>query len=130
MFGKLSQQCGDMDDLWSFQPYRNERCWGASLDGYSFYVDCLSGNSGGWIDVELDLRNVPGLGNLMGRPNVWVSLLFMSDSSINMQGGAYVDNIRIRRCLGECPTASSTISVFGEGLSRKLLIIRRQDSTD
>jgi len=105
-------------------------CWGASLDGYSFYVDCLSGNSGGWIDVELDLRNVPGLGNLMGRPNVWVSLLFMSDSSINMQGGAYVDNIRIRRCLGECPTASSTISVFGEGLSRKLLIIRRQDSTD
>jgi len=102
-------------------------CWGASIDGYNFYVDCLSGNSNGWIDVKLDLKNVPGLGNLMGQPNVWVGLVFISDQSITMQGGAYVDNIRIRRCTGTCPSVGSLISFFGEGLSTKSIVIHLLD---
>jgi hypothetical protein len=81
-------------------------CWGASLNGYSFYSYCDTGNSGGWVERTLDLSNVYSLGNLLGQPQVWVALIFESDGSITYPEGAYVDNIELRKCVGGyCPPA-------------------------
>ncbi len=72
----------------------------ASTDGVNFSGSCTTGNTGGWVDKVLDLTNVPTLGNLMGRPSVWVALRFTSDVSNYYPEGAYVDNIVLRKCTG------------------------------
>ncbi len=72
-------------------------CRFASIDGNHFYGNCTSGNSGGWIDVGLDLSDVHTLGNLLGRPQVWIALVFDSDEGINNPEGAYVDDIVLRK---------------------------------
>ena len=46
-------------------------CGLASIDGTNYWGNCISGNTGGWIDRVLDLSNVYTLGNLLGQPNVW-----------------------------------------------------------
>ena len=75
----------------------------ASLDGVNFYGDCISGNSGGWIDQILDLGNVNTLGNLIGQTNVWIGIYFYSNSSIVYSEGAHVDDILLRKCTtGNC----------------------------
>jgi immune inhibitor A len=73
-------------------------CWLASTNGTNFYGNCGSGSSGGWLAGELDLTNVPTLGDLRGQPSVWVAIVFSSDSSYNYAEGAYVDNILVRKC--------------------------------
>jgi hypothetical protein len=87
----------------------------ASINGANFYGVPISGTtSGGWVDGLLNLGNVPTLGNLMGQSNVWVALIFVSDSSINYSEGAYVDNIVLRKCTsGSCPAASNTTPISG-----------------
>jgi C1A family cysteine protease/predicted secreted protein len=71
--------------------------WGASTDGGSFYGLGVSGYSGGWVDRELDLSDVYTLGNLLGEPEVWIALVFQSDSGTNYPEGAYVDNVALRK---------------------------------
>ncbi|MFZ1596319.1 MAG: hypothetical protein WAW26_10720, partial [Anaerolineae bacterium] len=73
-------------------------CRLASINGSQFYGSCSSGNSGGWVDRVLDLSNVYTLGDLRGRPQVWIALLFDADPSINYAEGAYVDNVLVRKC--------------------------------
>lgn len=73
-------------------------CHFASIDGQDWYGSCVSGNSSGWMDRVFDLSNVYRLGNLLGRPQVWVELWFFSDASVNYPEGAYVDNIILRKC--------------------------------
>ena len=84
-------------------------CAGASINGTNWYGGCWSGNSNGWVDARLDLSNVYRLGNLMGRPQVWVSLFFVSDASVNKPEGVYVDNVELRLCPvgASCPATSS-----------------------
>jgi hypothetical protein len=72
-------------------------CRLASINGNDFYGTCTSGNSNGWSDRRLDLANVPGLGNLIGRSEVWIALVFSSDESVTEADGAYVDNIVLRK---------------------------------
>jgi uncharacterized repeat protein (TIGR02543 family) len=72
-------------------------CRLASIDGDDFYGNCTSGNSGGWINVGLDLSDVHSLGSLLGEPQVWIALVFDSDGSINNPEGAYVDDIVLRK---------------------------------
>ncbi len=74
-------------------------CYMASIDGTNFSGDCYSGNSGGWVDGTLDLSNVFNLGDLRGQGQVWVAIIFTSDSALNYAEGAYVDNIVLRRCM-------------------------------
>ncbi len=76
-------------------------CRMASINGTNFYGYCTSGTAN-WIDRELDLTNVPTLGNLLGQPQVWIALIFTSDSLINDSEGGYVDNILLRKCIGTC----------------------------
>lgn len=72
-------------------------CWMASVDGNYFSGFCTSGNTGGWSDYALDLTQVPNLGNLTGRSQVWIALIFVSDNETTYAEGAYVDNITLRR---------------------------------
>ncbi len=90
-------------------------CRYASADGIYFYGYCSSGNSGGWIDRSLDLGNVPGLGNLLGQPNVWVVIEFYRDLNTNYAEGGYVDNIVLRKCVGGvCLSGSSPVRLGGQ----------------
>ncbi len=94
-------------------------CRMASTDGTNFSGTCTSGNSSGWVDLTLDLTSVPTLGNLMGQSNVWVALVFSSDSSVNYAEGGYVDDIVLRKYIssvaGASPAGSSEPSGVGAG---------------
>lgn len=84
-------------------------CAMASVDGSNWYGSCWSGNSGGWVDRRFDLSNVYQIGNLLGRPQVWITLWFSSDSSVTRAEGVYVDNLALRVCPAgvSCPATSS-----------------------
>ena len=52
----------------------------------------------------LDLANVYTIGDLRGRPQVWVAVQFYTDYSITYSEGAYLDNLLVRKCTsGSCP---------------------------
>jgi serine protease len=84
-------------------------CRMASIDGNTFYGSCSAGYSNGWVEQTLDLSNVYTLGDLRGRPNVWILIYFSSDSSINYSYGALVDNVVVRKCTsaGGCAASGS-----------------------
>lgn len=73
--------------------------WGASITGTHFYIYSVTGNSGGWKDQAMDLSNIHTIGNLLGEPQVWIALTFISDESINLPEGIYVDDIHLRKVL-------------------------------
>jgi hypothetical protein len=84
----------------------------ASTDGTNFYGYYISGNSSGWGDQTLDLANVPTLGDLTGEANVWIALIFTSDSSTTYSEGVYVDNIVLRKDVPGVPTATAAANVY------------------
>ncbi|MBC8447352.1 MAG: hypothetical protein H8D78_06345 [Chloroflexi bacterium] len=71
--------------------------WGASTDGNSFRGPKAWGDSQGWREEGLDLTDAPGLGDLTGRPRVWIALIFSSNSSTHFAEGVHVDNIVLRK---------------------------------
>ncbi len=66
--------------------------WYSSIDDFKYYGYSISGDSGGWHFESLDLTNVPTLGDLTGRPNVWVAFVFSSDGSFTNEC-AYIDDV-------------------------------------
>ena len=56
----------------------------------------FSGSTGGWVEVNFDLTDVPVLGDLSGESEVFILFLFLSDESIEFEG-AYVDNVLLRK---------------------------------
>lgn len=79
----------------------------ASVDGWDFWGYSAVSGSGTWVEKLLDLRAVPWLGDLTGEPEVWIALVFASDTFGSRPEGAYVDNIVIRQCTGPtCATLS------------------------
>jgi hypothetical protein len=74
----------------------------ASIDDTYFYGYGISGSTSGWVDINrdniqlpaLNLKAVPTLGNLIGKPNVWIAFVFKSDSSNNYKG-PFVDDVRL-----------------------------------
>jgi hypothetical protein len=74
-------------------------CRMASINGIDFYGNCYSGYSGGWIDRTLDLTSVFTLGDLRGQSQVWVAIIFNTNSTVNYPEGAYVDNVVLRKCM-------------------------------
>ncbi len=78
------------DSLWA----------GASVDGIWFYRSYwCTGNFSQWEERILDLTDVPGLGNLCGRSQVWIAFRFVSDGSIQYEG-AYLDSIVLIKYIG------------------------------
>ena len=76
--------------------------WGASTDGSNFSGYRLTQNTG-WSLRELDLTNVPTLGDLTGDSSVWFAFVFVSDFSVNSYEGSYVDDILIEKLVPSGP---------------------------
>jgi hypothetical protein len=70
--------------------------WLASTDGIDFYGIQSSGNTNGWIQEVFDLKSVYAIGNLCGKPRVWIAFYFASDSS-GTNKGAFIDDIVLRK---------------------------------
>lgn len=68
-----------------------------------YFGVCRTGKTNGWEDLALDLANVPGLGNLLGQPDLRVALEFASDASGATKFGAYLDNVSLKVCLRGLP---------------------------
>lgn len=83
--------------------------WCASPDGSTFYCYQVSGSSGGWVDLAMDLANVPVFGSMLGDDSVWIGVQFESDLNINLPVGLYVDNVRVRRCVLNCAQAAPVL---------------------
>jgi len=113
-------------DLW----YKTESCcdhfyFKVSDDGGSAgsWVTKVtrSGDSGGWVPIEVDLSSYGG------QSDIWVAFVFESDYSIGpgRYEGVWVDNIKISACTGSVslslspnPAApSSTVTASASGLS-------------
>jgi hypothetical protein len=75
---------------------------GASIDGSYFYGQDFYGSSGSWQTYLFDLTDVYLLGDLTGEEEVWVAFLFWSNDSVNMESGAFLDNIVLRKCASGC----------------------------
>lgn len=82
--------------------------WLVSTDGNTFQGPRATGDSDGWRDGELDLSDVPGLGNLLGRSGLWIAFMFKSDVSDAEPEGAYVDDIVLRKHVGPLDPATPT----------------------
>ena len=119
VYGPFSLLDAAAADL-TFQLYLNSEpdydglCRLASVDGNEFYGNCTTGSSNGWVSRTLDLTAVPTLGNLTGRPNVWVAFVFASDYTITYPEGAYVDRVVLRKYVptqpGEMPQGYGPLS--------------------
>ena len=68
----------------------------ASVDGTNYSGSSLSGTSDGWVERTLNLASASTLGNLLGRDQVWVAVVFSSDASVQRAEGAYVDDLLLR----------------------------------
>ncbi len=89
-------------------------CTLASIDGQKFYGVCYygdftqqPGNVQGWNPGTFDLTDVNQLGNLTGKPSVWVAFTFASDASIQYEE-TYVDDVALRVYTGPTPTPTAT----------------------
>lgn len=71
--------------------------WGVSIDQVNFFGRRNWGDSGGWKNAVFDLTDVFTLGDLRGEPRVWFMVRFWSNQTLNFPGGAYVDDIVIRK---------------------------------
>ena len=81
--------------------------WMASVDGTHFSGYQVSGDSNGWQYQSLDFKNVPTLGNITGRSQVWIAFIFTSDSSVVSGKGAFVDDVAIKKMLSSSCTGVS-----------------------
>lgn len=88
------------------EPYHDWLCITASIDRKTFNGPCVSGDSGvskdhlGWVDEGLDLNKVFKMGSLLGQPEVYIALTFISDESGTLpHQGAYVDNLILRKAV-------------------------------
>ena len=99
-FNLLDAQAADLRFKYSINTVgpNDKLCWFASLDDNNYWGWCVWGNSSGWVDGVLDLNNVYTLGSVLGQSPVWVSFVFYSDSANTLTGGAYVDNVTLRKC--------------------------------
>jgi hypothetical protein len=79
-----------------------------STNGSDFTGLGISGDSEGWVAETLDLADVPELGDVTGWSQVWIALAFVTDYSITEPEGAYVDDIVLRKYVGEGPTETPT----------------------
>ena len=87
--------------LWlNSEPHYDGVFSGASIDGLGFYGHMVTGNSAGWVQQVLDLRAVPELGDLTGKEEVWIALLFVSDGVVRTQQGAFIDDIVLHKYVG------------------------------
>ena len=75
-------------NVWVYtEPYNDELCIAASIDNAQYDGVCVSGNSGGWVNEQLDLSSVYRVGSLLGRSNLYVGFAFITNESITRPYG-------------------------------------------
>lgn len=96
----------------------DQLCVGASPNGATFYQVCRHGTSNGWVDMSLNLGNIPGYGSMLNRSKVWVGIQFISYTfaPTKKPEGAYVDNILLRKCPSGATCASQSTTTATEGV--------------
>jgi len=72
----------------------------ASINGTNFYGVARSGDNGGYVNYAEYFSSWPGLGNLLGQPQVWVAFIATSDGSV-VDTGCFLDDIVVRRDDGD-----------------------------
>ncbi len=103
--------------------------WGASSDGSNFNGYRLTQNTD-WSLRELDLTNVPTVGDLTGDSSVWFAFVFVSDSSVNNYEGSYVDDILIEKLVPSQTDLVATDVFFRDQPDNAGNIIDNPTSTD
>jgi Zn-dependent metalloprotease len=91
--------------------------WMVSVDGTNFYGFQISGNTNGWQYKSLDLKNVPTLGNITGRSQVWIAFIFTSDGSVTPGKGAFVDDVAVKKLVSsQCTGVSGHVGghIYGK----------------
>jgi M6 family metalloprotease-like protein len=78
--------------------------WLFSTDGSSFSAgDGVTGTSNGWEHVSAKLSDLlfsDGT-SAVGQPQVWLGFVFVSSPTTTPQGGAYIDNVVLKKVIGE-----------------------------
>lgn len=77
------------------ESYYDRLWWCASPNNVDWYCKWVSGNSGGWKSGGLNLKAVPGYGNMLGDPTVWAAWVFTSDGD-TVDDGGFVDNAAVK----------------------------------
>jgi hypothetical protein len=91
--------------VWLRSAPSDEFCYGASSDGASYSAFCLTAQTQSWVPLSFDLGSTEA-GQQLGKPQVWVALVFRSDAAEHVAEGAYVDDVVVRKCVGGvCPPA-------------------------
>lgn len=90
---------------------------GASTDGSNFVGYYWDGDEAsrcdGWCSGAFDLTKMGDLGNLCGKPRVWIAFVFQSDATTSGEG-SYLDDIWLRlQTAAECPGAAETVYFAG-----------------
>lgn len=84
-----------------------------------------------WIAGKFDLKNVPTLGNLTGKPQVWIAFVWQTDIGVSLSNGAFVDDVLLTKHVTgpQTPTRTSTITktptITPTGAPSDLLITKR-----
>jgi hypothetical protein len=65
-----------------------------------YSAQCITGNTGGWRDLVLDLEQLPGVGNALGQDwEMQLAIYFQADPASNRTPPAvFVDDIEFRVC--------------------------------
>ncbi len=76
--------------------------WDATTDGLIVVprADAMSLTQSpnvSWASAHFDLTKVYKLGNLVGRPKVWLAFVWRSDAQNTLPGGAFIDDVRLTR---------------------------------
>ena len=77
-------------------------CHMASVDGEYFYGSCTTDTFPQrlWTERVFDLTDVYTLGDLRGKPLIWIAFIFTSDSLGSAAEGAHVDDILLHKQVG------------------------------
>ncbi len=84
----------------------------ASADGSSFYGISSSGNwaanvgGDGWMNIALDLKRIPTIGDLRGDSTVWIAIGMISDETVEYEG-FYVDDVVVEKITGGYTSVTS-----------------------
>ena len=101
-------------------------CHMASVDDTNYYGSCTTAlfPQSQWTARTFDLTNVYTLGDLTGRPQVWIALIFGSDGADTRPHGAYADNLLLRKNVGAAASdmsgQSSTLADWEEPAARTI----------
>jgi hypothetical protein len=92
----------------------------ASSDNDTYQGIYLTYQPSGWAPLTFYLDGgSPGV-DMRGQPQVWVAFEFVSDGSVSLPGGAYVDDVVVRKCVGTtCPPVSSPASRIPTGRAER-----------